>query len=254
MEKEEIVSLVREVMHGEFGQFLKDIEFRVSQAYEVSRRTAGEFGSVFAEDINLAMHTLTGYTITNNSPTAGFVAWASLHVVYNGTDNAITDGNSNDRYIWWDPAVSSTTLQVSNTQPTLSSTAALIFVNNSGTATVAVGATVPPAVGAAAVNAAAIITGAVGSAALASGAVTSTALASGAVTSSAIASGAVGSSQIASGAVGNTQLGSAAVQSGNIASGAVGSSALASGAVTSAALGAGAVGATNLNILAHILY
>lgn len=250
---DDIRAMIKDIMAQEFKQFLSDIEFRVAQAYEVSKR-AGDVAKVYAEDVAFGLPLLTGYTISNNTPSAGFIEWASLHVVYNGTDNAITDANTNSMYVWWDPAVSATTLQTGNTKPTLTNDAALIFVNHSGTATVALGSSLPPAIGPSSVDASAIIAGAVGSTALASGAVTSGALASGAVTSTAIATGAVGSTQIASGAVGNAQLGSNAVQSGNIASGAVTSGALASGAVTSAALASGAVSATNLNILQHILY
>lgn len=262
MDKSEIVSLVREVMAGEFQQFLRDIEFRVAQAYDVSRRAAGAASRVYAEDLNLGMVALTGYTVTDNSPSAGYIAWASLHVVYNGADNAITDGNTNNTYVWWDPAISTTVLQTSNTKPTLSASAALIFVNNSGTATVAVAATMPPAVSDNSIDANAIISGAIGSSALASGAVTSGAIASGAVGSAALAASAVTSAAIASGAVGASALATGAAL-GNIGSGGVTSTYLGSGAalgnigsggITGTYLADAAVAAVNLNTLQHILY
>lgn len=237
-------------MAGEFKQFLSDIEFRVAQAYDVSRNHA----RTYAEDMHVGMPLLTGYTISNNTPSAGYVEWSSLHIVYNGTDNAITDGNSNDTYLYWDPTVSSTTLQTSNTKPTLGASAALVFVNNSGIATVAVGATIPPAIGNASVDSAAIIAGAVGNTALASGAVQSGNIASGAVTSAALGSSSVTSAAIATGAVGSSALASGAVTNAALASGAVESGNLAAGAVDSAALGDAAVSAANLNLLSHFLY
>lgn len=251
---------VRQIITGEFKQFLRDIEFRVAQAYEVSRRAAGT-SRVFAEDLAFGL-ALTGYTVTNNTPSAGYIEWSSLHVVYNGADNAITDGNTNLTYVWWDPAVSATALQTSNTKPVLSSAAALIFVNNGGTATVAVGATMPPAIGDKSVDASAIIAGAVGAGALASAAVTSGAIASGAVGASALAPSAVTSGAIASGAVGASAL-AAGASLGNIGAAGLTAAYLAAGAslsnigaggVTGTYLAAGAVAPVNLNTLQHILY
>lgn len=262
MDRDEIIAIVKETMQGEFTAFLRDIEFRVSQAYDVARRGLGGPTRVYAEDLNVGTVALTGYTITNNSPSSGYVSWASLHVVYNGTSNAITDGNTNLAYAWWDPAVSATALQTSNTKPTLSAAAALIFVNNGGTATVAVGATMPPAVSNGSIDANAIISGAVGSTALAANAVTAAAIASGAVGASALAASAVTSSAIANGAVGSAAL-AAGASLGNIGAGGVTASYLASGAslsnigaagITNAYLADGAVQPINLNTLQHLLY
>lgn len=242
---------------------LDDAEFRVAQAYEVERRTrAGETvgtgGQVFAEDITVLRHQVTGYTVTANSPGAGSIAWSSLHIVYNGTDNAITDGNTNLKYAWFDPAVSSTVLQTSNTKPDLSTkpTAALIFVNNSGTPLDVINSSVTNV----------LADGAVDGGALQAGAVGSTALASNAVIAGKIASGAINNSnQIAAGMVDSNALGANAVISGKIATGAISSSTLfTSGVVNNAAIGTGAVAAGNvatgaitaakLNILQHTIY
>ena len=246
----DLAQQVRNVVYNEMSHFLSDIEFRVKQAYDVENRQGGIGHKVYAEDLNLQKHQVTGYTITANSPTAGSVAWASVHVVYNGTDYAITDGNTANKYIWFDPAATNgtTTLQSSNTKPDLTAKpdAALLFVNNGGTPVDVLKSSMPVALANGAVDSSSILSGAVGSGALASGAVTSTAIASGAVGSGALASGAVTSTAIASGAVGSTQLGSNAVTSGKIASGAVDSTSLASGAVTSTAIASGAVGTSAL--------
>lgn len=258
---------VKNIVYDEMHHVLADIEFRVKQAYDVENRHQVS-GQVYAEDLHLQKHQLTGYTVTANTPTAGSIAWASLHVVYNGTDYAITDGNTASKYVWFDPAATNgtTTLQTSNTKPDLTAKpdAALLFVNNGGTPVDVVKSTMPVAVADGAIDTGAIIAGAVDSGALASGAVTSGKIGTGAVTSTAIASGAVGSTAIASGAVGTTQLAASAVDSSKIASGAVGTTQLASGAVTSTNIASGAVGsaqlttgsvtAAKLNTLQHLLY
>lgn len=72
------------------------------------------------------------YSVFNNTPTPGSIRWQSLHVVYDGEDYAVADGDTSQRYVYWllsDPLV----LKTSNTQPTLGIDDALIFVNNNGT-------------------------------------------------------------------------------------------------------------------------
>lgn len=168
-----LIAEIKALMHDEFSHFLADVEFRVKQAYDVAARATGaDSGTVYAEDLHIGRHLLTGYTITNNSPAAGSIAWSSLHIVYNGVDNTITNGNTANKYAWWDPAVSATVLQTGNTVPTLTGSAALIFVNNGGVATNAVDSTVAVAVGAGVVTAASIAAGAVGTAAIADSAIT----------------------------------------------------------------------------------
>lgn len=164
---------IRALMHEEFSHFLADIEFRVAQAYDVQRRGGSrlhvidggeEHGKVYAEDLNLPnRHFLTGYTVTANTPGAGSIAWASLHVVYNGIDNAVTDGNTNLKYVWWDPTISTTVLQMNNTKPDLSAkpTAALLFVNNGGTPYDVLAASIPGVIANNAVDAGALQQGAV---------------------------------------------------------------------------------------------
>ncbi|HET9186949.1 MAG TPA: hypothetical protein VFN80_03275, partial [Acidothermaceae bacterium] len=220
----------------------------VAQAYDVQNRQGGRIGNkVYAEDLNLKKHVLTGYTVTDNTPTAGSIAWASLHVVYNGTDYAITDANTALKYAWFDPTASSTVLQTSNTKPTnLTGAATLVFVNNGGTAIIAVDSAMPAAVQDGAIDRGAILVGAVGSSQLDDGAVVSAKIASGAVGSGAIASGAVTSGKIGSGAVGSTELATGAVTSGKLGSKAVGQSNIADSAVGSTQIAGGAVGSTQI--------
>jgi hypothetical protein len=188
---------IRQVVLEEAHHVLKDVEWRHAQVLERERtledRTPWMRRKVTAEDFNTSQHILTGYTITNNSPGAGSVAWASLHIVYNGVDNVITDGNTALKYGYWQIATP-TAMQTSNTKPTLGKDDLLIFVNTGGTAVITAldsNQSMPQLVANAAID--------------------STALATGAVTTTAIANNAVGSTQLANNAVGTTQLANGAV-------------------------------------------
>jgi hypothetical protein len=156
-----------EALREEMRAAVADIEFRLRQQYELMRRAdGGSMNSIYVEDINDGKHRMTGYTVTSNSPGAGSIAWASLHIVYLGVDWTIADGNTALKYVYFvKPGTGTTaTLQTSNTQPVLGPNDALIFVNNAGVPTSVLESSVPPAVGA----------GSVGNQAIQDGAVTST--------------------------------------------------------------------------------
>lgn len=125
---------IENVLHDKLSHFLDDITFRIGQAYDVAERTTGMGrGTVFAEDLNIKDRVfLTGYTVSNNSPTAGSIAWADLHVVYNGVDHAITNGNTALKYIYFTAAATPTTLKFSATKPVLADGDVLLFVNEGG--------------------------------------------------------------------------------------------------------------------------
>lgn len=155
---------LRRMMQEEFQHFLTDVEFRVAQAYDVERRArlGADSHKVYAEDLSLLnRHILTGYTVTANSPGAGSIAWASVHMVYNGSTSTITDGNTPNKYVWWDPSISTTVLQTANTKPLLASNAALLFVNNSGTPYDVLASSIPGVVADSAIDAGALQAGAV---------------------------------------------------------------------------------------------
>lgn len=85
-----------------------------------------------ANKLNVATHILSGTTWTDDSPAAGSIAWSGASVTYNGNTYAITDGNTNNKYIWWDFSLSTTTFQTSDTQPTLTDDDLLVAYNDSG--------------------------------------------------------------------------------------------------------------------------
>lgn len=158
---------LREFMKREFDHFLQDAEWRVKQAYEVQNRTPGGSaigGQVFAEDLDILMHQITGYTMTANSPSAGSIAWTAVHIVYGGVDYTCADGNTANKYVWFTKPASGTTatLQTGNVKPVLGPNDCLVFFNNAGTPINALTSSIPVAV----------VDGAIDSAAIANGAVT----------------------------------------------------------------------------------
>lgn len=143
-----------EALREEMRAAVADIEFRLKQQYELMRRAdGGAMDSVYVEDLNDGKHRATGYTVTSNSPSAGHIAWASLHIVFLGVDWTIADGNTLTggpfKYIYFIKPGSGTTatLQMSNTLPSLGPNDALIFVNNAGVPTSVLESSIPAAVG-----------------------------------------------------------------------------------------------------------
>jgi hypothetical protein len=167
----DFVQEIKNIVHGEMAHFLADVEYRLAQTYEVERRTRDmvETGTVqapervYAEDLSIGQHILTGYTVTANSPAAGSIAWASLHVVYNGVDYTCADGSTANKYVWFVKPASGTavTLNTGNAKPSLNTGDSLIWFNNAGTPINVVEATLPPVVGDNAVDGGAIQQGAV---------------------------------------------------------------------------------------------
>lgn len=262
---------IENLLKDRLDHYLEDLSFRIGQAYElVDRVGGGAKGTVYAEDLNIKDRVfLTGYTVTNNSPTAGSIAWADLHVVYNGVDHTITNGNTALQYVYFTPAATPTTLKTSATKPVLADGDVLLFVNEGGVARNMLSdtnASLPRMVATNAVDTDAIkpnaVTGAeladlaVGAGKIATGAINSSGLFSGkvvgsgqivdkAVSSTALADNAVGSLQLAAGAINNTNKFSGQVVTGaNMVNGTVGNT----------QLGTGAVSAAKLNILRHVMY
>lgn len=134
---EQIKEELRAELRHEMDMAVADVERRYAQARELEMSALyGTERSVHAEDLNLNMAILEGYTLTSNSPANGSIAWASLHIVYQGVDYTIADGNTANRFVWFVKPGSGTTatLQTSNTQPTLGPNDTLVFVNNGGVA------------------------------------------------------------------------------------------------------------------------
>ena len=251
---------IERVLEDRLNHYLSDISFRISQAYDVESRADGAGRKVYAEDLNLPGRAfLTGYVVTNNSPTAGSIAWADVHMVYNGTDTLITNGSTANMYVWWSPITTPTVLQTSNTKPVLANGEVLLFQNIAGTHKVMLSdtnASLPNVLANGSVDTGAIIAKAVTTTALNDNAVTSGQLANNAVIAGKINAGAINASTaFTTGVVNSAALGPDSVISGKVADGAIDHSAIfTTGVVNAAAVGTGAVGPTKLNILRHVLY
>lgn len=218
---------------------LEDVSFRIEQAYEVASRVDAGRGKVFAEDLNLlGKHFITGYAVTANSPSAGSIAWTDVHIVYDGTDFSIENGNTNLKFVWWSPITTPTKFQMSNTKPTLAAGEVLVFTNNSGQPLNMLSDTnqsLPGQVANGAIDSGAIIANAVGAAQLADGSVGSAAIGANAVVSGKIADGAVNrAGVIAANTVTSTQIADNAVVAAGIAANAVTAAKVADGAVSRA--------------------
>ena len=71
--------------------------------------------------------------ITNNSPSAGYVAWQDVVAIHKNISYNVDNGNSNKKYIWWD-YTTPTELQESDTMPALEANDSIFILNDSGTA------------------------------------------------------------------------------------------------------------------------
>ncbi|MEM4720532.1 MAG: phage tail protein [Candidatus Methanomethylicaceae archaeon] len=87
-------------------------------------------GEVYASKLNVAQIFVEALTVSNNSPSSGYVSWTSHTIYYQGTGYSISSGNTNNKYIYWD--VGNTTLTASNTKPSWSATRFMILINDKG--------------------------------------------------------------------------------------------------------------------------
>jgi hypothetical protein len=228
----ELDKRIENILHDKLAHFLTDIDFRIQQAYDIVDRSVSTGiakGKVYAEDLNLiGRHMITGYTITPNSPGAGSIAWANLHMVYNGTNYDITDGNTALKYVWWSSTTTPTVLQTSNTKPVLQTGEVLLFMNVVGVPKVMLSDT---------------------------NASMPSILSDGAVDTGSILANAVGSTQINANAITSAKLADGAIaRSTQLAANTVTNAAILANAITGTEILAGSVSATKLSILRHVLY
>jgi hypothetical protein len=127
---------LRALIQQDFNAAVADVERRLAQARELERSAAfGTPRQIHAEDLNLSKFMIDGYTLTANSPANGSIAWANLHLVFQGVDYTITAANTALKYTYFVKPASYTPgtnhpLVSSNTKPVLGPNDALVFVNN----------------------------------------------------------------------------------------------------------------------------
>ena len=230
-----------------FKSVLHDITYRIDSLMNMGLRQSGLPHRITSEMLSLAHPILDGFTITDNSPEAGSIAWADCNVMYKGTKHTITNGNTSDKYLYWTMATTPATFKTSATKPALTDDDILICINNNGVHQLVIGE-------GRMVDGAILLDGSIGSGEIGSGAVTTAKIASAAITNGLLATDAVQAGNIATGAVTTDALASGAVTSGTVASGAIGSTQLADGAVIGAKIGAGQVATDKLSIATHLLF
>jgi len=79
------------------------------------------------------------YTINNNSPSPGFISWINMNMQYLGTTYPISNGNTDKKYIYWNPALSPTTFQVSDDYPDLGDHGCIVMLNLNGQVKIVLG-------------------------------------------------------------------------------------------------------------------
>lgn len=89
-------------------------------------------GTLTTNRLNVKNVILSNVTLTNNSPGAGYIAWSSFTITYNGTNYSISGSNTNLKYVYWNAASPSSVTASSTFTPGIG--LFLLFVNNSGTA------------------------------------------------------------------------------------------------------------------------
>ena len=167
------------------------------------------YGLVGSQQLVIFHHLLDGFTVTDNSPQVGYIAWSNLHIVYKGIDYTITDGNTNLKFAWWDYSVSTTTLQCQDTLPDTTDDDLIIFLNKNG-----IHATVPTTT---CIDGSLIVTESILADALSANCVTSEKIYAGAVIAEKIATDAVVATKIYAGAITTDKLDAAAITTAKIA-------------------------------------
>ena len=96
------------------------------------KSAAANTGTVEPEDDGLWAHRLgVDSEWTEDSPDTNSVAWANVVLYWKNNKYEITDGNTNKNFIWWDHG-STTTLQSSDTRPTLTFEDVLVATTDAG--------------------------------------------------------------------------------------------------------------------------
>lgn len=226
---DEIKQYIRNTIHDEFASVLNDISYRIGVLTDLADRLSGKGnGRVTAQDLNLAVHLIEGYTFTDNSPNAGSIAWSDVHIQYQGTTYTVQDGNTDKKYIWWKKS-SPTVFQTDDTKPTLTQDDVLVAINEGGKANILI---TPGKM----VSGAAILDGTVNSGELANNSVVTAKIANNAVQAAKIANSAVTSNKIQDEAVTTNKILDSAVTLSKIPDNELTGAKLTDGAVTNVKL------------------
>lgn len=116
--------------------------------------------AITASKIYTKIPIITGDTWTDNSPSAGYVAWSAHTLYYNGVAYSISASNTNLKYIYW--LNTGTSYTKSDTNPVLTDGDFIIAVNISGAHDLAWNAIANQVIGSAYIQDAAIVNAKIG--------------------------------------------------------------------------------------------
>jgi hypothetical protein len=88
-------------------------------------------GTITADKLRVKGIFLDSFTWYNNNPSAGYIAWSSGNIVYNGTTYPISSGYTNKVYVIWNAG--DTSFTTSNDAPAGGEGVFLIAINDNGT-------------------------------------------------------------------------------------------------------------------------
>lgn len=177
------------------------------------------------------------YTLNHQTPVTGSISWSGVHIVFDGSDNAIVDGSTSDTYVYWLSA-SPTQLFSSNDYPTLGEDDAIVFINRRG-----VGVSV---LDSSTTDGGLVVPGTITSAAIAAGAITADHISAESIESKHIASEAVEAEHIAANAITSDKILVNSIEATHIVAEAIEADHLSANSVTTKAIAAGAVTAVEI--------
>jgi len=181
-------------------------------------------GAVTTAKLTIASHFVDNLVLTNNSPSAGYIAWSACTMTYNGTQQSISGGNTAEKYIYWDFDTTPTVFRTSATKPSLTASDCLIAINDTGTARQVLGATL--------IHGNSIMAGSIYADEIAALTITAAKIATDAITADKIQANAVTANKILAGEIGTNHLVAGAVTSAKIAANTIVAANIATGVIT----------------------
>ncbi|MFA7287038.1 MAG: LamG-like jellyroll fold domain-containing protein [Patescibacteria group bacterium] len=184
-------------------------------------------GAITPIKTTMPLFMVSAGTFTDNSPSAGSVAWSGVTIQFNGTEHTITSSNTSARYIVWD-STSPTAISGSATVPTVATTW-LIGMNNSGTflktwdmpqihgEQIQAATITGSQIGVATITATNITAATITATQIAAGTITATEIAAATITGAKIASGTITSTNIQDATITGADIASATITATNIA-------------------------------------
>lgn len=150
------------------------------------------------------------YTLSHQTPTPTSISWSGVHIVYDGVDYPVADGNTNQKFVFWQLS-NPTVLQTSNTYPSLTIEDAIVFINSLGTGLSVLESSV--------IEGSLVIPGTIQAGALAANSVSADNIVAGAITADKVAADAITANKIAAGAITAEKISASAITADKIAIG-----------------------------------